>query len=538
MDPKGELTMFISRREVLAGMTALAVSPSGALGQSPAPKKLKMIVNTSHRKSHINRELYGHFIEQDGRVIYDGLFVGRKSKIPNVGGVRRDVIEALREVEAPMLHWPGGWRAETYHWRDGIGNSEHRARTITPRPGGLIDDNSFGTHEFFDLCEELGAEPYLVTNVGSGTVQEAADWVEYITYPGNSDMAQLRRRNGRDKPWNLKYICVGNEWYGYETAAAFAVSFKRHNTFIRNYGPEPMKRLLRGPQHRDHDVAAEIVSLVQPGTFDALTLYQIIPSVRRGNPMLTGKSDEFSDDEYYFTLANALDLDASITRHIGIVRSRDGNQHAKLAIDEWGTWYQRSDPNTLWSMHVTMRDALVQAAVLNIFNQRSDVLLLCTLCMPINALSSILHTSGPHLVKTPAFYVHKMYRGHQGATLIDSSLDNDRLQVAAESLPAVSHSVSRKDDRLLITMVNCSLERDYLIDCDLMAGEYALSDAEILHASDVRARNHFDRPDNVISRPFDRVRQENKALLIELPRCSVIAVRLRAVSAKTAASAS
>lgn len=498
-------------------------------------KTLQMVITPMRRKSHINRELYGHFVEHTGRIVYDGLFVGHDSEIPNVGGVRSDVLDALREIDTPMLHWPGGEVAEYYHWREGVGDLEHRGRSINVQ-ADVVDDNSFGTHEFLNLCEELGAEPYLCMNVGSGTVQEAADWVEYITFRGESDTAQLRRSNGRDEPWSLKYLCMGNEWWEYETAAAFAANFKNYNIFAKDYGPEPMKRLLRGPQHYEYDRAAEIVSLVEPGTFSAMTIYHVITSVRGvfdGEPGAefeargTGSSDDFTDEEYYATLANALDLDQSITRHLGIVRAREGNQDARLAIDEWGTWFRQVGGDK-WFMHVTMRDALVQASVLNIFNQRSDVLLLCNLCMSINALSALLHTSGPDLVRTPAFYVHKMYKGHQGATLVDSFIENDQLELESESLPSVSHSASVKGDTMLVTLVNCSLDRDYMIDCDLSTEEYEFADAEILRADDVRARNHFDRPDVVVAQSFGGVQQRGRALRVELPRCSVVAVRLRA----------
>jgi alpha-N-arabinofuranosidase len=493
-------------------------------------KTLKLTVDAAHRKSHINRELYGHFIEHTGRIVNDGVFVGRESEIPNVGGIRLDVLEALREIDTPMLHWPGGWHAEFYHWRDGIGEPGHRSPSINAHASRLgsttfdsVDDNEFGTHEFFDLCEELGAEPYLVMNVGSGTVQEAAEWVEYVTFPGDSAMARLRRRNGRDEPWKLRYLCMGNEWYDYESASAFAVDYRKYNAFARDYGPEPMKRLLRGPQHLDYARSAEIVSLVEPGTFDALTLYCVIVAGRG-----LGSSTEFTDAEYFATLANALGIDESITRHVAILREREGNQNARLAIDEWGTWHEQ-DGDDQWFMHITMRDALVQAAVLNIFNQRSDVLLLGTLCMPINALSALLHTSGPRLLRTPAYYVHRMYKGHQGATLVESTLENETLETESAGLPAVSHSVSVKDDTLLITLANCSLDRDYLIDCDLLGRGYAILDAEILRADDVRERNHFDHPDNVIAHPFDGVRRrDDGALHVELPRCSVVALRLRA----------
>jgi alpha-N-arabinofuranosidase len=488
-------------------------------------KKLNMVINTAEKISTINKELYGHFIEQAGRIIYDGLFVGKDSPVPNKNGVRLDIIEAYQEIGVPLLHWPGGGVADSYHWRDGIGPQEER-RSLINRWSHTVEDNSFGTHEFFDLCEEIGAEPYLVLNIGSGTVREAAEWIEYITFGGDTELTRLRRKNGREKPWNLKYLCMGNEWWFYEGPAAYADHYKRYSNFARDYGPVKMKRLLRGPQHYDYLKTAQLTEYAEPGSFDAMTLYQIItPLVKKsGAAFNSGSSWDFTDDEYYATLRNSLKIDASITRHLGILKARDGNQDVKIAVDEWGTWY-KDEEDTLWYMYSTMRDALVQATVLNIFNRRSADLLMCSLSMSINALSSVILTKGKDMIKNPTFHVFRMYRGHHGADLVYSFLDNDFIDFEGERLPCISHSASIKDGKLHITLANCSLDNDYLVDCKTFFGDYTKCSAEILH-DDLRARNTFDDPGRVTVQPYGDFSYKDGNLTLTLPRRSVLALNL------------
>lgn len=264
-------------------------------------KTLRMLINTGDSRGIINKNIYGQFIEQTGHIVNDGLYVGEDSPIPNKNGVRKDVLEAFHEICVPLLHWPGGYTTEFYHWRNGIGPKECRSRipdTLTGRDSGapqFVDSNAFGTHEFFDLCEELGAEPYLVFGSGQVSVEEIHDRVEYITFDGDSTLAELRRKNSRKKPWKLRYMTVGNGWWFYESAASYAVRYSRAIHFARNYSCHNPFRVMRGPQmediHYTNDLTDPMESIrhisdVFPsparGYCDAITLYMVMSEVRFG----------------------------------------------------------------------------------------------------------------------------------------------------------------------------------------------------------------------------------------------------------------
>lgn len=254
-----------------------------------------------------------------------------------------------------------------------------------------------------------------------------------------------------------------------------------------------------------------------------MTLYQIINPMRRGEKI--GSSWDFTDDEYYMMLRNALKIDASITRHLGILKRKDKNSDGNLAVDEWGTWY-KDEEGVLWYMYSTMRDALIQATVLNIFNKRSADLLLCSLCMSVNALSSVILTKGEQIIKNASFCVFKMYKEHQDATLVHSFVDEEVIEFDGVKLPCVSHSASIKDGKLLITLANCTLDRDYRIECTTLFGNYMKCEAEILHSDDVRARNTFDEPELVTAQKYHDFELDDVNLRVTLPHCSVMALRL------------
>jgi len=258
-----------------------------------------------------------------------------------------------------------------------------------------------------------------------------------------------------------------------------------------------------------------------------MTLYQVIRPVRGGLPWYINSSSwDYPDDEYYMTMRNAVEIDESIARHIGILKREDGNRNVKIAVDEWGTWYKDEAGGPIWYMLSTMRDALVQAAVLNIFNKHSDVLMLCNLGMTVNALSSLILTSGEKMIKNPPFYVFKMYKEHQDSTLIYSYVDNETIEFDGIKLPCVSYSVSIKDGKMLITLVNCMLDRDYNINCRILYENYTKCEAEILHSDDVRMRNTFDNPDIIKPEEYKNFTVDGENLQITLPRCSVMALRL------------
>ena len=478
-------------------------------------KHLKMVVNLADCSNLIHKEIYGQFIEHAVRIINDGLFVGKDSPIPNHNGVRLDIIEGYKEIGVPMLHWPGGAEAELYHWRYGIGSN--RKSTVNAWTGRKYS-NDFGTHEFLDLCEELQCEPYIVFNVNTGTAQEAADWIEYITSDKDTEMTRLRRANGRDKPWTLNFTCMGNEWWGYEDAAAFAKHFKEYNSYaLRNCPTNPL-RFLRGPQHFLLSYTEDLISQVEPGSFDALTLYLMVTS--------SDTPEEFTDDEYYLAFKNTLQLDEYMTRHLGIVRGRDANAKAQLVIDEWGVYYPTEDlADDHWYVETTQRDALIAGVVLNMFNNRCDIVRAACNCMSINALQSVMLTQGDKMIKTPTYYVFKMYRDHQDAHLVSSFVEQEQVGTPNNRIPAISQSVSIKDGKVLMTLVNCSLDEDYQIDAKILYGAFTQCEGEILQ-SDPHRGNHFDDEEKIESVAFNDFSFTDDGITVHVPCHSIVSLHL------------
>ncbi|MDE7293924.1 MAG: alpha-N-arabinofuranosidase, partial [Oscillospiraceae bacterium] len=219
-------------------------------------KKINMLINTADQRSTINPEIYGHFSEHLGRCIYEGLYVGEDSAIPNTDGVRDDIIEAFKKIRMPVLRWPGGCFADEYHWKDGIGEKSSRKKMINTNWGHVTEDNSFGTHEFMNLCERLGCEPYVAGNMGSGSVQELAEWIEYMTFDGVSPMAELRRKNGREKPWKLKYLGIGNESWGCGgnmRPEYYADEYRKYQSLCKNFSVNQLFNVACGPNAGDYN---------------------------------------------------------------------------------------------------------------------------------------------------------------------------------------------------------------------------------------------------------------------------------------------
>ena len=485
-------------------------------------KTLSAAVNAYDKRSHINREIYGHFSEHLGRCIYNGIFVGEDSPIPNTDGVRNDIIEAFRGIRMPVLRWPGGCFADEYHWRDGIGERSQRPKMVNTHWGGVTEDNSFGTHEFFNLCEKIGCEPYLAGNVGSGTVEEMADWIEYITFDGVSPLSDERRRNGREKPWKLKYLGIGNENWGCGgnmRPEYYADLYRRYQTYCRNFSGNELFKVAGGPNVDDYHWTDVLMSIINDWHAKAISLhYYTIPS---GNFEAKGSSVNFTDDEYYSTIKNAQYMDTLIQKHAAIIRRHSDKM--KLVVDEWGCWYdvlEGTNPGFLYQQN-TMRDAIVVAVHLNIFNSRSDIVCMANLAQAVNVLQSLLLTEGEKLVKTPTYHIFDMFKTHQDAQLVYSFTENS----VQNNIPVISQSVSiDADGKMTMTFANASLDEDFEIDCSLVGYEAKEASAQIL-TGDVRAYNDFDAPEKI--KPAAHSAEfTGKGVKFTLPKCSAVSIRL------------
>lgn len=498
-----------------------------------------LYINEKKKKGRIEPEIYGHFSEHLGRCIYEGLYVKEDSGIPNKNGMRTDVVEALKEMQIPVLRWPGGCFADEYHWKDGIGPKETRKRMINTHWGGVVEDNSFGTHEFFELCEQLGCKTYVNGNVGSGTVQEMSEWVEYMTFDGVSPMAQLRKENGHEKPWKVDYFGVGNENWGCGgnmTPEYYANLYRRYQTYVRHYdSAAPIQKICGGPNVDDTNWTKKVLDTCYAspnnpsahGFMDGLSLHYY---VHPGGWDKKGSATDFDEKTWYLTMEKALYIEELINMHSRIMDEFDPEKKIGLMVDEWGCWFDvepGTNPGFLYQQS-TMCDALVAAVSLNIFNRHCDRVKLACIAQMVNVLQSVVLTEGDKMILTPTYHVFHMYRHHQGAQLLDSELAGTETAGAGESsVPALQESVSMQEDgTVIVTIANMSVEKSYPVDLVFMEKKPESAEARIL-TNEMHAKNTFEEPDVVKEEDFDGVTLTERGASFTIPACSVVSLRLR-----------
>lgn len=496
----------------------------------------KLKVDPSKKLGHINKELQGNFSEHLGRCIYEGLYVGENSNIPNVNGMRTDVVTALKEMGLPVLRWPGGCFADEYHWKDGIGPKENRKKMINTHWGGVVEDNSFGTHEFMELCRQLGCETYINGNVGSGTVQEMSEWVEYMTFKGVSPMADLRTKNGHEEPWTVNFFGVGNESWGCGgnmRPEYYGDLYRRYQTYIRQYDPEKkIKKIACGANSGDTHWTEKVLETTFDhgnGFMDGLSLhYYTLPTGSWG-PEEKGSSTEFDEAMWYQTLKRTLYMETLIKEHGAIMDKYDPEKKIGMVIDEWGTWYDvepGTNPGFLYQQN-TMRDALVAAINLNLFNKHCDRVKMANIAQLVNVLQAVILTEGEKMVKTPTYYVFKMFKDHQEAELVESSVETKEIGVDKDFyVPNITESVSLGvDGRLHVTLGNLSVTEDYEIEGEFADTEIKGVKGEIL-VNAMHAHNTFEAPKTVYSEEFNDVKALGNKLSFTLPKCSVLHLAL------------
>ncbi len=491
-------------------------------------KTLKMVVNPLDRKSRINKEIYGNFAEHLGRCVYEGIFVGKDSSIPNTDGIRNDVIEAFKNIKLPVLRWPGGCFADTYHWKDGIGDLSDRKKLINIHWGGVSEDNSFGTHEFLRLCELVGCEPYIAGNLGSGTVQEMAEWVEYMTSDVPSPMTELRKKNGKEQPWRLKYFGIGNENWGCGgnmTPEYYCNLYKQYQSYCRDYSGNHLAKIACGPNAYDYNWTETIMKNIPLQMMEGISLHYY--TVPYGNWEHKGDAREFTDEDYYATIKETLSMEIMLNRHSEIMNRYDPEKKVALIVDEWGCWFdveKGTNPGFLYQQN-TMRDAIVASINLNMFNTHSDRVKMANIAQAVNVLQSVILTEGAEMVLTPTYHVFDLYKEHQENTLLYSYCENEN--AGGKDFGAVSQSVSVDDNgKITMTISNCSLTESYDIDCNIIDTEIKNATARIL-TGDVHAFNDFGTEPQVKIADY-AVKNENGKLIVTLPPCSVVAVEVNA----------
>jgi alpha-L-arabinofuranosidase len=531
-------------RRIIGAMKTYALIPVLSLGllagavcvaQTPAPAASVSVAATLRADQPgpvVNPNIYGHFAEHLGRGIYEGIWVGPSSPIPNTRGMRNDVLAALKELHVPVLRWPGGCFADEYHWKDGIGPREKRPSMINTNWGGVVEDNSFGTHEFMDLVETLGTEAYITGNVGSGTPQEMMEWIEYMTSDAISPMANLRRQNGRDKPWRVPYFGIGNEPWGCGgnmRPEYYADEFRKYNSFIKNYDrTKPIARLGAGADASNLNWTE--VMMERAGTrMNGLSLhYYTLPT---GNWGAKGSATAFAEDQWFSTLRRTLVMDDLLGKHSAIMDKTDPAKKVGLIVDEWGTWYDvepGTEPGFLYQQS-TMRDALVAALNFHVFHKHADRVAMANIAQTINVLQAMILTNKEKMIRTPTYWVFEMFKVHQGGTVLPVELTSPAYTFGTESIPAISASATRSADGKVVNLSLANTNPSAAISLKMtLTGLTARTvTGRVLTAPTMQAHNTFEAPDVVKPVAFTGATLAGNTLTLTVPAKSVVVMQLQ-----------
>ena len=492
----------------------------------------KVTINADEGKYIISRHIYGHFAEHLGRCIYDGFYVGESNaKIPNKNGVRLDVVSALKKLKIPNLRWPGGCFADTYHWKDGIGPKSKRPKIVNTWWGGVTEDNSFGTHDFLNMCELLGTEPYLAGNVGSGTVQDLSEWVQYVNFEKNSPMSNLRQQNGRQAPWNVRYWGVGNEAWGCGGNMKpdyYANIYRQYGTFMNaKVGQEKIFRIASGASDNDYNWTETLMKNIPSSMMEGLAMHHY--SVLSWGEGKKGSATQFSDQEYFKTMQQALLMDELIEKHSAVMDKYDPEKKIALIVDEWGGWYNvepGTNPGFLYQQN-TMRDAVLAGATLNIFHKHAERVRMANLAQAINVLQAVILTKGDKILLTPTYHVLEMYNVHQDATMLPVDVKSDDFTLEKEKLPAVSVSASRdKAGKVHVSLVNIDPTKPQEISMNLKGLKAAGVTGRILTSANVHDHNTFENLNKIKPVAFTGAKLTGDNLTVTLPPVSVVVLEL------------
>lgn len=505
---------------ILVGLAALMPVSANA--------DIDLFLKPDLAKDTVSRMIYGQFAEHLGACVYEGIWVGEDSPIPNTNGYRNDALQALKDLNVPVLRWPGGCFADDYHWRDGIGDKSKRPTLINNNWGGTKEDNSFGTHEFFNLCELAGIEPYLSVNIGSGTVQEAAEWIEYIT-SSDGPRAAERAVNGRKKPWKLKYTGIGNESWGCGgemTPEFYSDNYRRYSTYMRNQPDNRLFRIASGASDYDYNWTKVLMDKIG-NKMDGLSLhyYTVMDWSHKGS------ATQYDAADYLATIGKALEIEPVLQHHMDIMDQRDPEKKIGLMVDEWGTWFDEepgSTPGHLLQQN-TMRDAMVAAMTLNIFHKYADRIKMANIAQIANVLQTMWYTDGARFFTSPTYHVFKMYTPHQDALLIPIEMEPKTVKDKnGREVPELSATATRsKSGELTISLVNPMLEEGENVNIDLCQNGLKVVEAQVLASKDIHAMNTFEKPDNVKPEAFRKVTVKGSSLKVEMPPMSIVTITLK-----------
>ena len=478
----------------------------------------------------ISRHIYGHFAEHLGRCIYDGFYVGDGSTIPNTNGVRNDIIAALKKMKIPMLRWPGGCFADTYHWKDGIGPKDKRPSMVNRWWGGVTEDNSFGSHEFLNMCELLNTEPYMAGNIATGTVQELADWAQYVTSNTKNPMSDLRKQNGRELPWKAKYWGVGNEAWGCGgnmTAEYYANEYRKYATFLADWSnTDKIFRVASGANVADYHWTETMMKNIPRNLMEGVALhhYSFVEWESKGS------ATQFTEEQYFKTIKRALFMDSLVINHSAIMDKYDPQKRIALVVDEWGGWYNvepGTNPGFLYQQN-TMRDAMIAGVTLNIFHKHADRVRIANLAQTVNVLQAVILTEKEKMILTPTYHVLEMYNVHQDATLIGLKISTNDYTFNGQKLPAVSASASKDSLGVIhVSLVNIDPNKTQKIALNITADKMNSVTGRILASKKVQDYNSFTEPEKIKPLPFKDVSIDKKSISVTMPPASVVVLTIK-----------
>jgi alpha-N-arabinofuranosidase len=512
---------------LIAGCTSIFAAENPGLEGSVVNK---LVVHADKGKETISRNIYGHFSEHLGGCIYGGFWVGEDSTIPNTRGIRNDVVEELKKIKIPVLRWPGGCFADEYHWKDGIGPRDRRPPMINTHWGMVKETNAFGTHEFLDLCEQLGCEAYVAGNVGSGTVEEMQDWVEYMTFDGDSQMANLRRMHGRDKPWRVKYFGVGNENWGCGgnmSPESYADLYNRFQTYVRSYSGNRIVKIACGPGSENYPWITTVMERARRN-MGAISLHHYVRGT--GNWTRKGSATKFDEKEWFALMKNTLTIYPLLENNIKIMDRFDRRGRIGLFVDEWGTWWDAepgTNPSFLYQQN-TLRDAVSAGVFLNAFNKYCHRVKMANIAQTVNVLQAMILTKDEKMILTPTYHVFEMYKVHHDATLLPIELECSDYRLGNETVPAIDVSASKDDSGdIHITLCNLDPKNSAQLVCELQGATAKEVSGRVLTADIMTAHNTFDRPEVVKPAAFDNYKLRGNTLTVTLPAKSVVLLGIK-----------
>ncbi len=495
-----------------------------------AQNTANLFVNANAPKTTISKHIYGHFSEHLGRCIYDGYWVSDTSTIPKKDRIRLDIVEALKKINIPNLRWPGGCFADEYHWRDGIGVRSSRPKMINTHWGNVTEDNSFGTHEFLELCSLLKTEPVICGNVGSGTVEEMNKWVEYLNFNGLSPMTEIRKQNGRDSAWKVQYWGVGNENWGCGgnmTADFYADQYRRYATFCKNYPDISLKKIAGGANSEDYNWTETLMKKVPLNMMWGISLhYYTLPKTWRDK----GSATNFDEKEYFGTMRNCLKMEEMVTKHATIMDRYDPDKRVGLVVDEWGIWTNvepGTNPGFLYQQN-SMRDAIIAGTTLNIFNNHADRVRMANLAQTINVLQALILTKGHQLLLTPTYHIFDLYKVHQDAKQLPIQLNVPDYTIDNVKLPSINVSASQDATGAVhISFVNIDPKNAVTINTSLFGKDYKNITGKIITSPNFTDINTFEKPNTIIPMNFSSFKKNGNELAVTLPKLSVVVLELQ-----------